>query len=70
MQLTEQDFEARTARFPESVFFKYSNFESALASFTRKDASPMFNSDELFMFEVIGKGFVVQTTGSLQKLGA
>ena len=70
MQLTESEVEVRCQENPESVFFKYSTQEDAQDSYDRKFANPRFNNDELFVFEVVGRGWVVQTTGSLVKAGA
>jgi len=70
MKFTEIQYNQRVEANPEAVFYRYHTREDALASFTRKDANPLFNSDELFMFEVEGCGWVVQTTGSFQKAGS
>jgi len=70
MQLTEAETQARCEQNPESVFFKYYTKQDALDSYDRKFANPRFDNDELFIFEVVGRGWVVQTTGSLIKVGA
>jgi hypothetical protein len=69
MTITHNQYEARVAAHEEAVFYLYTDKAEAFDSFCRKDANPRFNSDELFVFEVEGYGFVVQTTGSLVKAG-
>lgn len=70
MQITEAEYDARVMANPDSVFFRYYTQEQAQESYDRKFANPRFNNDELFIFEVVGRGWVVQTTGSLVKAGA
>lgn len=70
MTITNDQYEGRVAAHEEAIFYLYKTASEALDSFCRKDANPRFNSDELFVFEVEGYGFVVQTTGSLIKAGA
>ena len=70
MTITHKQYEARVAADTESVFYLYTDKAEAFDRYCRKAANPRFNSDELFVFEVEGYGFVVQTTGSLVKVGA
>ena len=66
-RLTAKEYEQTVLINPNSIFFKYTNREDAHSSYASKFANPRFNSDELFVYEVIGLGYVVQTTGSLVK---
>ena len=69
MQLTEAEYDARVMANPDSVFFRYLTQDSAQESYDRKFANPRCNNDELFIFEVTGRGWAVQTTGTLVKAG-
>ena len=70
MQLSEVEYDARCVANPDSVFFRYFSQEPAQESYDRNFANPRCNNDELFIFEVVGRGYVVQTTGTLVKAGA
>jgi hypothetical protein len=69
MIISENHYNERVAAHEEAIFYLYKTADEAFDSYCRKDANPRFNSDELFVFEVEGFGFVVQTTGSLIKAG-
>ena len=72
-KISEEQYKARVAANPESIFFRYATKHDAMESYNRKFSNPRFNNDDLFVFEVEFVGmwcFIVQTTGSLVKAGA
>jgi hypothetical protein len=70
MTISENHYNERVANNPEAIFYHYKTANEAWDSYNRKDLNSRFNSDELFLYNVEGFGFVVETTGSLRLAGA
>jgi len=63
LEIALNEYDARVEANPESVFFRYTDVDSAIESYNRKFASPRYNNDELFIIKVADEGWSVQTSG-------